>query len=150
MRMRKAHRQQRRERERTTRRSSQVVVPATPTAGVEAEVETFELHSLSRRATSVLSSTPQPPLIRRPAEEEEGLLASFEDSSLSHQPLYHRAVSSLVEDDRNSLNQHYYTEDLGDEDEEGDEQRRIEQELDRREVNIVTVPRRKLRVANPS
>ena len=58
----------------------------------------------------------------------------------------------LNEDEYMSSNQHVTSnaEELGDDYDEEDEQRRIEQELDRREVNIVTVPKRKLRVTNPS
>lgn len=66
-----------------------------------------------------------------------------------HQPPARRALSTL-EDDRLSFNgQSGPRSEVDDEDEET-EHRRIEQEMDRRDVSIVTVPKRKLWIANPS
>ncbi len=61
-----------------------------------------------------------------------------------HQPLF-RTTLSTHEDDLVSSEAH----DDDDEDENA-RQRRIEQEMDRRDVSIVTVPKRKLWITNPS
>ena len=60
-----------------------------------------------------------------------------------HQPPYRRAVSTGEEEYMSSAGH------VPDEDEE-EEQRRIEQEMERRDVSIITVPKRKLWIANPS
>ncbi|KAH8118402.1 hypothetical protein DFH11DRAFT_1567220 [Phellopilus nigrolimitatus] len=67
-----------------------------------------------------------------------------------HQPLFRRALSAH-EDERLSSSGHGGQR-PDDEDDEEDEtqQRRIEQEMDRRDVSIVTVPKRKLWITNPS
>lgn len=62
-----------------------------------------------------------------------------------HQPLFRRALSSHEDDILSSENH----DDDGDDDEHA-RQRRIEQEMDRRDVSIVTVPKRKLWITNPS
>lgn len=62
-----------------------------------------------------------------------------------HQPSFRRALSPQ-EDEILSSNSHRYAED---EDEET-QQRRIEEEMGRRDVSIITVPKRKLWIANPS
>jgi len=68
-----------------------------------------------------------------------------------HQPAYRRAVSSIEEDDIMSSTSHGGPRSEGEEDVEDEEsQRRIEQEMERREVSIVTVPKRRLWIANPS
>lgn len=70
-----------------------------------------------------------------------------------HQPAYRRVASSGHEDEVGSSNTHGFPlsveNDYDDEDEET-QQRRIEQEMDRREVSIITVPKRKLWITNPS
>ncbi|KLO10239.1 hypothetical protein SCHPADRAFT_856821 [Schizopora paradoxa] len=61
-----------------------------------------------------------------------------------HQPLFRTALSTHEDDPLSSE---------GHEDDDEDEnarQRRIEQEMDRRDVSIVTVPKRKLWITNPS
>ncbi|KAF8592581.1 hypothetical protein K439DRAFT_1504033 [Ramaria rubella] len=74
-----------------------------------------------------------------------------------HQPAWRRAVSP--EDDLAARTSHLggphtlETDDPGDEDDDendDDRQRRMEEELERRDVHIVTVPRRRLWITNPS
>lgn len=70
-----------------------------------------------------------------------------------HQPRWRRAVSS--DEDAAARTPHAgfhpVEADTPDDDEdEDDRQRHMEEELERRDVNIVTVPRRKLWIANPS
>ena len=62
-----------------------------------------------------------------------------------HQPSFRRALSPQ-EGEILSSNGHWHEED---EDEET-QQRRMEEEMGRREVSIITVPKRKLWIANPS
>lgn len=64
-----------------------------------------------------------------------------------HQPLYRRAFPT-AEDEILSSNEHGTQAD--DDEDEDEQQRRIEQEMERRDVSIVTVPRRKLWITNPS
>lgn len=69
-----------------------------------------------------------------------------------HQPLWRRAISP-EEDFTASHSGHRVLEqdDPDEEDEdEDDRQRHMEEELERRDVNIVTVPRRRLWITNPS
>jgi len=66
-----------------------------------------------------------------------------------HQPLWRRAVSP--DEDAAARTAHAVEADGPDDDvDEDDRQRHMEEELERRDVNIVTVPRRKLWIANPS
>jgi hypothetical protein len=72
-----------------------------------------------------------------------------------HKPTYHSTLPSTShEDDRTtalSNGGHRSTEDDSDGEEDEDaRQQRIEAEMNRREVSIVTVPKRRLWVANPS
>lgn len=69
-----------------------------------------------------------------------------------HQPLWRRAISP-EEDFSTSHGGHRALEqdDPEDDDEDDDDrQRHMEEELERRDVNIVTVPRRRLWITNPS
>jgi hypothetical protein len=70
-----------------------------------------------------------------------------------HQPLWRRAMSP-EEDITTSHGGNHTLEpddpDDDDDDDDDDRQRRMEEELERRDVNIVTVPRRKLWITNPS
>ncbi|KAF8489109.1 hypothetical protein JB92DRAFT_2756248 [Gautieria morchelliformis] len=69
-----------------------------------------------------------------------------------HQPLWRRAMSP--DDDITTSHGGNHTlepdEPEDDDDDDDDRQRRMEEELERRDVNIVTVPRRKLWITNPS
>jgi len=65
-----------------------------------------------------------------------------------HQPAFRTAVSSGLEDE--FVHRHPETEDEYDAEDEDIQQRRIEEEMSRRDVSIVTVPRRKLWITNPS
>ncbi|EJD01377.1 uncharacterized protein FOMMEDRAFT_21769 [Fomitiporia mediterranea MF3/22] len=66
-----------------------------------------------------------------------------------HQPPVRRAVSTQEEDllSSNSHGGHRFD---GDDEDEETQQRRIEEEMARRDVSIVTVPKRKLWITNPS
>ena len=63
-----------------------------------------------------------------------------------HQPLFHTAA----EDTMSYAGLRSETEELESDEDEDTRQRRIEDEMARRDVSIVTVPKRKLWVANPS
>ena len=63
-----------------------------------------------------------------------------------HQPLFHTAA----EDTTSYAALRSETEELESDEDEDTRQRRIEDEMARRDVSIVTVPKRKLWVANPS
>jgi len=70
-----------------------------------------------------------------------------------HQPPWRRAVSP--EEDRATRTSHggrhtVETDEPEDDEDDDDRQRHMEEELMRRDVNIVTVPRRKLWITNPS
>lgn len=89
-----------------------------------------------------------------PMEESETHATPGSSPYIYHQPPWRRAISP--EDDRATRTSHgrpmsdmYNFEDNDDED-ETERQRRMEEELERREVHIVTVPRRRLGIANPS
>jgi hypothetical protein len=72
-----------------------------------------------------------------------------ERSPYIHQPLFHPAA----EDDLHSASYaglRSETEEIESDEDEETRQRRIEDEIARRDVSIVTVPKRKLWVANPS
>lgn len=62
-----------------------------------------------------------------------------------HQPTFRRALSPHEDDMFSESGQHYE-----DDEDEATQQRRIEEEMGRREVSIITVPKRKLWIANPS
>ena len=71
------------------------------------------------------------------------------------QPSWRRAVSP--EDDRGTRTSYGrptldldYVDDDDDDDDETERQRRMEEELERRDVHIITVPRKRLWIANPS
>ena len=63
-----------------------------------------------------------------------------------HQPLFHTAA----EDTTSYAGLRSETEEIDSDEDEDTRQRRIEDEMARRDVSIVTVPKRKLWVANPS
>jgi hypothetical protein len=63
-----------------------------------------------------------------------------------HQPLFHTAA----EDATSYAGLRSETEEIDSDEDEDTRQRRIEDEMARRDVSIVTVPKRKLWVANPS
>lgn len=69
-----------------------------------------------------------------------------------HQPPWRRAISP--EEDISTSHGGHHTLELDepedDDDDDDDRQRRMEEELERRDVNIVTVPRRRLWITNPS
>jgi hypothetical protein len=67
---------------------------------------------------------------------------------MHHQPTFRTAASP--EDITTSNPRHFDTEDGNDVEDEEIQQRRIEEEMSRRDVSIVTVPRRKLWITNPS
>lgn len=84
----------------------------------------------------------------RPLSTHDPITFSSESRSpYIHQPTFRRPLSTH-EDELISSNGHARSDD-DDEDEETT-QRRIEQEMDRRDVSIVTVPKRRLWIANPS
>ncbi|KAI0368139.1 hypothetical protein BV20DRAFT_948921 [Pilatotrama ljubarskyi] len=67
-----------------------------------------------------------------------------------HQPPYRAALT--VEQEYAASHSHCHSPDVDDDDEEDEDtrQRRIEEELSRRDVSIVTVPKRRLYVLNPN
>jgi len=71
-----------------------------------------------------------------------------------HHPPYHRAGFSIGTDEVSTSHGGHpmaETDEDDDDDDEDARQRRIEEEIERRDVNIVTIPnKRKLRIANPS
>uniref|UniRef100_A0A0W0FJP0 Uncharacterized protein n=1 Tax=Moniliophthora roreri TaxID=221103 RepID=A0A0W0FJP0_MONRR len=126
-----------------------------------------------RPTTSILStvisrlrSTPQPPIHERsshtatptPLATTSGYPFPASGSSTSpyihHNPPHHTVPSSLGQDDVFSYTGPRSMETADHEDDEDEDeytrQQRIESEMERREVSIVTVPKRKLWVANPS
>lgn len=109
-----------------------------------------------REHTSVLAqpSTPQSRPISAIANDSFPFPGSVDSRSpyLYHQPLYRGRPLSSHDDEILSSNYHAAnrTVEPDEEDEDEDLQRRIEQEMDRRDVSIVTVPKRRLWIANPS
>ncbi|OCB87543.1 hypothetical protein A7U60_g5448 [Sanghuangporus baumii] len=86
------------------------------------------------------------------AASRSGLYAFPTDSRnpyTFHQPPVRRAVSTQEDDLLSSSTHGYPRSDEDDEDEET-QQRRIEEEMARRDVSIVTVPKRRLWITNPS
>jgi hypothetical protein len=92
---------------------------------------------------------------RRPSSSADPLAAAADHVPISesrrpyvhHQPPYRVATSTGLDDASSAVR----SIDTHDEDEDEDvTQQRIEDEIGRREVSIVTVPRRKLWIANPS
>lgn len=106
----------------------------------------YSLHNYQPQGIPVPTTTPPP---SRPLSTVEPVFGSdARGPYLYHQPAaYRNNVSTNGEEDVDSHAHHASESD--DEDEET-QQRRIEQEMDRRDVNIVTVPKRKLWIANPS
>jgi len=68
-----------------------------------------------------------------------------------HQPPYRRTTSAGPDEYPTSVSHGHGTAEVDDEDEDDEDarQRRIEEEMSRRDVSIVTVPRRKLFLTNP-
>ncbi|KAI9001435.1 hypothetical protein BD414DRAFT_574874 [Trametes punicea] len=91
----------------------------------------------------------------RPMSTNESVAVPFPSEGRGpyqhHQPPY-RAALSAEHDYPTSLSHGHGSPDVDDDDEEDEDtrQRRIEEELSRREVSIVTVPKRRLYVLNPN
>ncbi|GJJ07332.1 hypothetical protein Clacol_001533 [Clathrus columnatus] len=113
--------------------------------------------------TPIMASIPEPPQPSvEPSPDETPMddrpeVQLFRNSGNSpyvyHQPLWRRAVSP--DDDhltRTSHGRPTVETDVDDDDDEDEasRQRRMEEELERRDVHIVTVPRKRLWIANPS
>ncbi|KIJ56497.1 hypothetical protein M422DRAFT_22661 [Sphaerobolus stellatus SS14] len=97
--------------------------------------------------------TPVPQVDPSVVEEPRSPMAS---PYAYQQPSWRRAVSPL-EDDRLTRTSHGRqtldldnADDDDDDDDEIERQRRMEEELERRDVHIITVPRKRLWIANPS
>lgn len=88
-------------------------------------------------------STPPSRPLSTAANEQFPVPADSRSPYVYHQTPYRRAMST-AEEDYLSSSGHAPDED------EDEEQRRIEQEMERRDVSIITVPKRKLWIANPS
>ncbi|KAI5123405.1 hypothetical protein M0805_006111 [Coniferiporia weirii] len=90
----------------------------------------------------------------RPLSATVGEQYAFPSDSRSpytfHQPLVRRALSTQEDEYLSSSGHGGHRPDDEEYEDEETQQRRIEQEMDRRDVSIVTVPRRKLWIANPT
>lgn len=106
------------------------------------------------RPAPVATSTPPP---SRPLStfgpDQHSPAADTRSPYTFHQPSYRRALSSNHNDEHiSSSSSHAFPRSIDaiDDEDEETQQRRIEQEMDRRDVSIVTVPKRKLWITNPN
>ena len=101
------------------------------------------LYSLRSPATPlerVGTATPQPSSVGFPFPEGQG--------PYQHQPAYRTAHDNEYPTSLSHAG-HTIDDDIDDEEDEETRQRRIEEEMSRRDVSIVTVPKRKLYLTNP-
>lgn len=103
----------------------------------------------------LLASPVVPPAIPQPTPSPRPLSSSVLDQYsfptggpyIHHQPLFHKAGTDDVSTTYSPRSAE--GEDEDDDEDEDTRQQRIEDEMARRDVSIVTVPRRKLWIANP-
>jgi len=96
------------------------------------------------------AASPMSPVGGSPTDERTSPFSHTPGGSpyIFHQPLWRTAVSP---EDATRAGLHTIEAVSPDDDEDDDDrQRHMEEELERRDVNIVTVPRKKLWIANPS
>ena len=89
------------------------------------------------------ASAPDRQALRSPQNDQP---SAHEGPYLHHPPFRHATRDELAQAGPRSIT----TDDEDDHIDEDTRQRMIEEEMDRRDVSIVTVPRRKLWIANPS
>ncbi len=108
---------------------------------------TFVLGHIQRNAQPIAApiATPNPSRPISMAGTDQFPFPQEPRSPYLHQPLFHAA-----EDATSYAGLRSETEELESDEDEDTRQRRIEDEMARRDVSIVTVPKRKLWVANPS
>jgi hypothetical protein len=81
---------------------------------------------------------------------DSAVLTESRSPYLHHQPLFRATYSPGLDEDPPSARPADSPEDFDNDEDEDTRQRRMEDEMNRRDVSIVTVPRRKLYLTNPS
>lgn len=96
------------------------------------------------------TATPSPSRPMSSVMPDSAVLTEPRSPYLHHQPPFRATYTPGLDDDPQSPRPVESPEDFDDDEDEDTRQRRMEDEMNRRDVSIVTVPRRKLYLTNPS